>query len=171
MPLTSVEETERRLKERLVPLDTYRAYIGGKTFTSDWLTVDQKMIDAFAGATHDYQFIHVDPERAKAESPFGGTIAHGFLTLSLLSTLAYDALPGVTGAKMGVNFGFDKVRFLTPVKTGARVRGVFKMIGLKERAVSLQTSWNAEIAIEGSVRPALAAEWITLAMFDGPVEG
>ncbi|RFC63799.1 MaoC family dehydratase [Fulvimarina endophytica] len=162
---------EARLKARLVPFETYRSYLDGEAFTSDWVTVDQAMIDAFAGATRDYQFIHVDPERAKAETPFGGTIAHGFLTLSLLSTLAYDALPGVTGTKMGVNFGFDKVRFLSPVKSGARVRGSFRMIGLKERAVSLQTSWNAEVAIEGATKPALAAEWITLALFDGPVEG
>ncbi|MDY8107561.1 MaoC family dehydratase [Fulvimarina sp. 2208YS6-2-32] len=169
MALSSVEDTERRLRERLVPLETYRAYVGGEAFQSEWLTVDQAMIDAFAGATRDYQFIHVDPVRAAAQSPFGGTIAHGFLTLSLLSTLAYDALPGVTGTKMGVNYGFDKVRFLSPVKTGSRVRGVFRMTALKERAVSLQTSWNAEIEIEKSVKPALSADWITIAMFDGQV--
>ncbi|MEE2949700.1 MAG: MaoC family dehydratase [Pseudomonadota bacterium] len=169
MALTSVEETERRLKERLVSLESYRGHVGGEAFTSDWLVVDQGMIDRFAEATHDFQFIHVDPDRARAESPFGGTIAHGFLTLSLLSTLAYDALPGVSGTKMGVNVGFDKVRFVSPVKSGARVRGVFKMTALKERAVSLQTSWEATIEIDGSIKPALAADWITLAIFDEPV--
>lgn len=168
MPLETAAKAEQRMRERLVTLSEYRAHCGQGAFTSFWLEVDQTMIDTFADATHDWQFIHVDPVRAKAETPFGGTIAHGFLTLSLLSVLAYDALPGVSGTKMGVNVGFDKVRFVSPVKVGAKVRGVFQMTALKERAVSIQTSWSATIEIEGSVKPALTADWITLAIFDEP---
>ncbi|WP_418884980.1 MaoC family dehydratase [Aurantimonas endophytica] len=158
------------LRERLIPIEAYRAHLDTGEFLSDWLTVDQEMIDRFAAATHDYQFIHVDPARAKAESPYGGTIAHGFLTLSLLSTLAYDALPGVIGTKMGVNYGFDKVRFLNPVRVGTRVRGRFRMIGLTERAVTLQTSWDVAVEIEGGVKPALSAQWITVAVLEPPAE-
>ena len=162
--------TETRLRESLVSLAEYRSHLGGEELLSDWLTVDQAMIDTFADATHDHQFIHVDPERAKAETPFGGTIAHGFLTLSLLSTLAYTALPGVVGTRMGINYGFEKVRFLSPVKAGARVRGRFRMIELKERAVSLQTSWESTVEIEKAIKPALSAHWITLAVLDAPAE-
>nr|WP_281433633.1 MaoC family dehydratase [Jiella flava] len=150
------------LRERMVSLADYRAHLNGEPLLSPWLTVDQTMIDRFAVATHDHQFIHVEPERAKAETPFGGTIAHGFLTLSLLSTLAYEAIPGVRGTRMGMNYGFDKVRFLNPVKAGARVRGRFKMTGITERAVSVQTVWETAVEIEGAVKPALSAEWITL---------
>ena len=168
MALTSVAETEALLRGRLIPIADYRAHLDGEPFVSGWLTVDQTMIDRFAVATHDHQFIHVDPERAKAETPYGGTIAHGFLTLSLLSTLAYDALPGVEGARIGVNYGFDRVRFLNPVRAGARVRGRFRMIGLTERAVSVQTAWDAAIEIEQATKPALTAEWITLTLLDPP---
>ncbi|UIJ70949.1 MaoC family dehydratase [Aurantimonas sp. HBX-1] len=170
MALASVAETEAMLRERLIPLEAYRAHLDKDEFVSGWLTVDQEMIDRFAAATHDHQFIHVDPVRAKAESPYGGTIAHGFLTLSLLSTLAYDALPGVIGTKMGVNYGFDKVRFLNPVRVGTRVRGRFRMTGLTERAVTLQTSWDAAVEIEGGVKPALSAQWITVAVIEPPAE-
>lgn len=90
------------IRAKLIPLDDYRKLLNGDELVSDWVVVDQSMIDTFAHATHDFQFIHVDPERAK-ETPFGGTIAHGFLTLSLLSTLAFDAMPGVERARMGVN--------------------------------------------------------------------
>ena len=168
MALNSVAETEALIAGRMVGLDVYRAHLEGAPLFSEWLTVDQTMIDRFAVATHDHQFIHVEPERARAETPFGGTIAHGFLTLSLLSTLAYDAIPGVTGTRMGMNYGFDKIRFLNPVKAGVRVRGRFRMIGLTERAVSLQSRWDAAVEIEGAVKPALIAEWITLAVVTPP---
>lgn len=167
-PFDAARETEEVLRRRLVSVEDYRAHLGGGEFLSEWVTVDQSMIDRFADATLDHQFIHVDPERAAKETPFGGTIAHGFLTLSLLSTLAYHALPGVLGTRMGINYGFDKVRFLNPVKSGARVRGRFRMIGLTERAVSLQTAWDAAIDIEGAAKPALSAHWITLAVLDQP---
>ncbi|KQT54971.1 Nodulation protein N [Aureimonas sp. Leaf454] len=149
-------------------IEAYRALLQGEERVSDWLLVDQAMIDTFADATRDHQFIHVDPERARAETPFGGTIAHGFLTLSLLSTLAFDALPGVVGTTMGINYGFDKVRFLNTVRSGARVRGRFRLVGLTERAVSLQSAWDASIEIEGAVKPALSAHWITLAILEPP---
>jgi acyl dehydratase len=159
---------EAALQSKLIPLADYRILLGGEERLSDWLTVDQPMIDLFAEATIDHQFIHVDPVRAKAEAPFGGTIAHGFLTLSLLSRLAFDALPGVEHTRMGINYGFDKVRFLNPVKSGARVRGRFKLVDLTERAVSLQSAWDATIEIEGAVKPALTAHWITLAVLSPP---
>ncbi|MCQ0987879.1 MaoC family dehydratase [Jiella sp. LLJ827] len=152
----------------MVPLADYRAHLEGEPFLSPWLTVDQTMIDRFAVATHDHQFIHVEPDRARAETPYGGTIAHGFLTLSLLSTLAYEAIPGVEGTRMGMNYGFDKVRFLNPVKAGTRVRGRFTMVGLTERAVSLQTAWDVAVEIERAVKPALTAHWITLTVMTPP---
>lgn len=154
------------IRRKLIPLDDYRSLLNGKELFSDWVMVDQPMIDTFADATHDHQFIHVDPERARTETPFGGTIAHGFLTLSLLSTLAFDALPGVHGTRMGMNYGFDKVRFMSAVKSGMRVRGKFQLVGLTARRVSVQSSWNVAIEIEGSVTPALMAHWITLAVVD-----
>jgi acyl dehydratase len=153
------------IKDRLIALEEYRKLLNGDALTSNWLTVDQSMIDTFADATRDHQFIHVDPVRA-AETPFGGTIAHGFLTLSLLSTLAFDVMPGVRGTRMGVNYGFEKVRFLSPVRSGARVRGKFRLVGLTERAVTLQSAWDSVIEVEGTVKPALEAHWITVAMID-----
>ena len=103
-----------------------QAKIGTETGVSRWFEISQARIDAFAEVTEDRQFIHVDPVAAKA-TPFGGTVAHGFLTLSMLSAIAYDALPRVEGLAMGVNYGFDKVRFVAPVRAGARIRGRFKL--------------------------------------------
>jgi acyl dehydratase len=153
------------IRAKLIPLDDYRKLLNGEELVSDWVVVDQSMIDTFADATLDYQFIHVDPERAR-ETHFGGTIAHGFLTLSLLSTLAFGAMPGVEKSRMGVNYGFDRVRFNSAVKTGARVRGKFRLVSLTERAVSIQSGWDAVIEIEGIKKPALEAHWITLALID-----
>jgi len=107
-----------------VTIEDIAASIGKEIGISDWRVVTQAMIDQFAQATDDHQFIHTDPERAR-ETPFGSTIAHGFLTLSLLSTLAYEALPEIEGQSYGINYGFDKVRFMTPVKSGERVRAAF----------------------------------------------
>ncbi|QUS41733.1 MaoC family dehydratase [Tardiphaga alba] len=153
------------IRAKLIPLAEYRKLLNGDELVSDWVVVDQSMIDTFAHATLDYQFIHVDPERAKA-TPFGGTIAHGFLTLSLLSTLGFDAMPGVEHSRMGVNYGFDRVRFNSPVKAGARVRGKFRLVGLTERAVSIQSAWDTVIEVEGIKKPALEAHWIIVAMID-----
>ena len=160
--------SEDALRARLVSVEAYRAHLDGEPFLSGWLTVDPPMIDTFADATRDHQFIHVDPERARREAPFGGTVAHGFLSLSLLSALAFDALPGVEGTQMGINYGFESVRFLAPVRSGARVRGRFRLVGLTERAVSIQSTWDVSVEIENSVKPALIARWTTLAILRPP---
>lgn len=134
----------------------------GRTFVSHWFVVDQERIDAFAHVTEDRQFIHIDPEAASA-TPFGGTVAHGFLTLSLLSTMAYSALPRVEGAAMGVNYGFDKVRFLHPVRAGSRVRANFVLTAvLKRSEKEWQLVYDLTIEIEGVQKPALAATWLTM---------
>jgi hypothetical protein len=171
MALASVAETEARLRERLVPIEAYRAHLDGEEFLfrlADGRPGDDRPLRG-RDARSPVHPCRSRPAR-RAESPYGGTIAHGFLTLSLLSTLAYDALPGVVGTKMGVNYGFDKVRFLNPVRVGTRVRGRFRMIGLTERAVTLQTSWDAAVEIEGGVKPALSAHWITVAVIEPPAE-
>jgi acyl dehydratase len=138
------------------------ARVGGEAFVSRWFMIDQPRIDAFAEITEDRQFIHVDPEAARA-TPFGGPIAHGFLTLAMLSAFANDALPQVSGVSMGVNYGFDRLRFLAPVPAGARVRGRFKLVGAMRRS---EREWllshEATVEIEGAEKPALAAQWLTL---------
>ncbi len=148
-------------------LDELRAAIGTEIGLSEWRVVSQDMINRFADATDDHQFIHVDPERAKADAPFGGTIAHGFLTVSLLSTLAYEALPGIVGATMGINYGFDKLRFLTPVKSGARVRARFKLANADIRKSGrVLNTYEVALEIEGSISPALKATWLALAVVE-----
>lgn len=130
--------------------------------TSEWLLVDQDRVNKFAEATGDFQFIHVDPERAKL-TPFGGPIAHGFLSLSLLPVLSAQAnLPRLDGVKMGVNYGGNKTRFIAPVKVGKRVRGHFKMLDVEEkRPGQFQQTMEFTLEIEGEDKPALIAEWIT----------
>jgi acyl dehydratase len=119
-------------------------------------------MDAFADCTEDWQFIHVDPEAAKA-TPFGSTIAHGFLTLSMLSAIAYDALPRISGLAMGVNYGFEKVRFVAPVRAGRRIRGRFRLQDLIQRSPREWQSRKAVVVeIEGEDKPALVADWLTL---------
>ncbi len=134
----------------------------GTERVSDWVTVSQEMIDKFADATGDHQFIHVDPAKA-AMTPFGGTIAHGFLTLSLMPLLSQKTpQPRIGGLKMGVNYGGNKVRFLTPVRSGSRVRGHFKTLELVEkRPGQWQQTVELTIEIEGQDKPALIAEWIS----------
>jgi acyl dehydratase len=130
--------------------------------TSEWVTVDQEMINKFADATGDHQFIHVNPDMAKM-TPFGTTIAHGFLTLSLFPMLmAQSNCPKVDGVKMGVNYGGNKVRFLAPVKSGKRVRGHFKLLELEEkRPGQWQQTLEFTVEIEGEDKPAVIAEWIS----------
>lgn len=130
--------------------------------TSEWMLVDQDRVNKFAEATGDFQFIHVDPERAKL-TPFGGPIAHGFLSLSLLPVLTAQAnLPRLDGVKMGVNYGGNKTRFIAPVKVGKRVRGHFKMLDIEEkRPGQFQQTMEFTLEIEGEDKPALIAEWIT----------
>ncbi len=135
------------------------AKIGEPLGTSDWLTVDQSRIDAFADCTEDHQFIHVDPVKAAA-TPLGTTVAHGFLTLSLLSAMAQSALPRPAVA-MSINYGFDKVRFMSFVKSGSRVRGHFKLLELAEKSPGRwQQKVEVSVEIEGEAKPALIAEWL-----------
>ena len=136
--------------------------VGEHLGTSDWVLVDQEMINKFADATGDHQFIHVDAEKAKL-TPFGGTIAHGFLTLSLIPMLgASTDGPKVGGGKMGVNYGGNKVRFLAPVRSGKRVRSHVKLLELDEkRPGQWQQTNEITVEIEGEEKPALIAEWIT----------
>lgn len=136
--------------------------VGQEIGVSDWLTVDQKMIDAFAAVTGDHQFIHVDPARA-AQGPFGKTIAHGFLTLSLLSSMAVAVRPPVAGARMGINYGFDKLRFLSPVTVNSRIRGRFTLAKIVARPNGdLLCHHEVSVEIENQPRPALIAEWLTM---------
>ncbi len=135
----------------------------GTVSVSDWIVVSQAMIDAFADATGDRQFIHVDPDRARA-TPFGTTIAHGFLTLSLLPQLAATTpgLPQVAGATMQVNYGGNRVRFLAPVPAGARIRSHARLLAFEEkRAGQYQSIAEITVEIEGQDKPAMIAEWIT----------
>ena len=138
--------------------------IGKETGVSRWFVVDQARIDAFAEVTEDRQFIHVDPEAARA-TPFGGTIAHGFLTLSLASAMTYDAVPPLEGVVMGVNYGFDKLRFLAPVPAGSRIRGRFRLLSAEDKGGG---RWllkhELTVEIEGSEKPALIAEWLGMQM-------
>ena len=134
--------------------------IGKEVGTSKWFTIDQSRIDQFADVTEDWQYIHVDPEKAR-ETPFGTTIAHGFLTLSMLSAMVYDGGPQVDGVVMGVNYGFDKVRFVSPVKEGARVRAVFTISAVEDKGPrEVQTTLGVTVEIEGQDKPALVAEWL-----------
>jgi len=136
--------------------------IGEEIGVSEWVEITQAMIDKFADATGDHQFIHVDPERAKL-TPFGGTIAHGFLTLSLMPQLMSKSDgPRITDMKMGVNYGGNKTRFLSPVRSGKRVRGRFKLLEMDEkRPGQWQQTIELTIEIEGEDKPALIAEWIS----------
>jgi acyl dehydratase len=144
-----------------VPASELAAMVG-HSFVSRWMIVDQERIDAFAKVTEDEQFIHVDPERAGA-TVFGGTVAHGFLTLSLLSAMAYSALPRIEGAVHGVNYGFDRVRFVRPVPSGSRVRGHFTLQAVTSRSArEWQLSYEVSVEIEGAQKPALVATWLTM---------
>ena len=146
----------------VVTQDEMRALVGTTVGVSDWLTVDQTMIDKFAEATGDRQFIHIDIEKAKL-TPFGGTIAHGFLSLSLMPVLTQmTEMPHLDGIKMGVNYGGNKTRFLSPVRSGKRVRGHFKLLEIEEkRPGQWQQTIEYTLEIEGEDKPALITEWIS----------
>jgi acyl dehydratase len=139
-----------------------QARVGETIGTSEWLEVSQERINQFAEATGDFQFIHIDEEKAKL-TPFGGTIAHGFLTLSLIPVLTQTSdSPRIDGIKMAVNYGGNKVRFLAPVRSGKRVRGHFKLLELEEkRPGQWQQTVETTVEIEGEDKPALIAEWIS----------
>ena len=136
---------------------------GTEVAVSPWLDVTQRMIDEFADVTCDPQWIHIDPARAAAESPFGTTIAHGFLTLSLLPHL-YQTCIDISPRRMGINVGMNRVRFVTPVKVDSRVRGRFAIQEVKPIEGGIQIAWNATVEIEGEAKPACVAEWLTRAL-------
>ena len=156
----------------IASLDEIRSKIGQEIGVSDWIVVDQARIDAFADATEDRQFIHLDPAAA-AQTPFGGTIAHGFLSLSLLSRMATDAMLVPETTRMAVNYGLDRVRFLAPVRAGKRVRGRFTLDSADEKAPGqLLLRHTVTVEIEGEDKPALTAQWLGLIFVSpSPVHG
>lgn len=143
-------------------LATQLAGLKDRRFTSGWHPLDQSRIDTFAALTEDRQFIHVDPVRAAAETPFGGTIAHGYLTLSMTAAMAAQALPPLDGLRASLNYGFDRVRFLTPVRAGARVRGHFALKSAEPDRGGFRVCWTVEVEIDGESKPALVADWLAL---------
>lgn len=146
----------------LAPLDEIRGKVGDEVGVSSWLTIDQPRIDAFADATEDHQFIHVDAQAAAAAG-FGGTIAHGFLSLSMLSRMAAEAMLVPDGIRMAVNYGLDRVRFLAPVKSGKRIRGRFVLDSVEEKAPGqLLLRHTVTVEIEGEDKPAFTAQWLGL---------
>jgi acyl dehydratase len=153
-------------KKPPISLAAYQEMVGHEVGVSSWHLMDQKRIDAFAHVIEDHQFIHVDPERAKNETSFGTTIAHGFLTMSLMSIMSYEVMPAIEGTTMGVNYGFDKLRFISPVRSGSRVRGRFTLAEAKLRKpAELFSRTNVSVEIEGEEKPALVADWIGLIYF------
>lgn len=153
-----------------ISLDELSRAVGKEVGLSDWIEVTQDMIDRFADVTDDHNFIHVDPAAAAA-TQFGGTIAHGFLTLSLLSTLAYSALPPLSGRKVGINHGFDRIRFAAPVRSGARVRARFVLAEARIRPSGIvQIAHDVTMEIEGSLKPAFTARWLTIAIVDADAD-
>ena len=148
-------------------LDEIRGRVGTEIGVSSWLTIDQPRIDAFADATEDRQFIHVDPEAA-AGTPFGGTVAHGFLSLAMLSRMAAEAMLIPHGVKMAVNYGLDRVRFIAPVRSGQRIRGRFTLDSIDEKAPGqLLMRHSVTVDIEGVDKPALTAQWLGMLFLRG----
>ena len=148
MPITHIESIAK-----------LRDYVGRDVAVSDWLEVSQERINQFAESTDDRQWIHVDAERAARESPFKETIAHGFLTLSLLSELGKRAM-SVGGVRMGINYGLDRVRFVSPVPAGSRICGRFTLSALADISGGAQATWKVTVEREGSDKPACIAEWL-----------
>ncbi len=143
-----------------ISLEELKSQVGGEPRFSRWFELDQSRIDNFADVTEDWQFIHVDREKA-AETPFGSTIAHGFLSLSMLSAMGYDSEHAIEGTKMAINYGFNKVRFTSPVRAGARVRAKFITRAVDEKTPkNILITRGVTIEIEGESRPALSAEWL-----------
>lgn len=143
----------------IVSAEAMKACIGTEMGVSEWIEIDQTMIDTFAQITRDRYFIHVDPVRAAA-TPFGGTIAHGFLTLSMLANMAYQVCPGVEHTKAQLNYGFNRLRFVAPVPVNTRIRGRFALKSFAVRAGRWQAIYDVTVEIEGKPKPALVAEWV-----------
>src|SRR6266403_1805048 len=148
-----------------IPLDAYRNQDGLLLGASGWIVVEQGPIAPFADVTRDWQFIHIEPVRAK-EALFGGTIAHGLVTLSLVSAMSFTAVPAIAGARMVINYGFNSIRFISPVLSGGRVRGSFTLKQLVERQPrQWQSTLDVRVDIENVLKPALIAEWLILTTF------
>jgi len=137
-----------------------REWVGQEVAVTDWFTVSQERIDGFAGATEDHQWIHVDRKRAAEESPYGTTVAHGFLTLSLLPHLMRQAVE-IQDMRLGINYGLNRVRFTGPVPAGSRVRARFQLAAVEDIERGVQMTWNVTVEREGEAKPVLVAEWIT----------
>ncbi len=153
-------------KKPPISLEAYQGMVGREIGVSSWHRIDQTRINTYADVIEDHQFIHVDPERAKKETAFGTTIAHGFLTRSLMSVMSYEVMPAIAGTTMGVNYGFDKLRFISPVRAGKRVRGRFVLTEAKLRKpTELLSRTNVTVEIEGEDKPALVADWLGLIYF------
>ncbi|CAM3648550.1 MaoC family dehydratase [Litorimonas haliclonae] len=145
---------------KTVSLEEAKAMVGKESGVSDWLKIEQDRINQFADVTEDHQFIHINPDMAKM-TPFGGTVAHGFLTLSMLVKMGETASITLEGVKMGVNYGFDKVRFLAPVPSGSKVRGRFVVAAVEEkRPGQVLITYDVTVEIEGGEKPALIAQWM-----------
>src|ERR1700710_1765415 len=154
-------------KKPPISLEAYQKLVGHEVGVSSWHLVDQARIDTYADVIEDHQFIHIDPERAKKETPFGATVAHGFLTMSLMSIMSYEVMPVIEGTTMGVNYGLEKLRFISPVRAGSRGRGRFTLTEAKLRKPKeLQSRTNVIVEIEGEEKPALVADWIGLIYFE-----
>jgi acyl dehydratase len=144
----------------IVSTEQLASWTGKEVGVSDWITVDQARINQFADATGDHQYIHVDPERA-AQTPFGSTIAHGFLTMSLMVVMGYEGSLKLENAVMGINYGFDKLRFINPVKVNSRIRGRFVLLEAEQKKPNhYLLKHEVTVEIEGESKPALIAEWL-----------
>src|SRR6202051_891408 len=153
-------------KKPPVSLEAYQSMVGHEVGVSSWHLVDQSRTDSLADVIEDHQFIHVDPERARRETAFGTTVAHGFLTMSLLSIMSYEVMPAISGTTRGVNYGCDKLRFISPVRSGSRVRGRFTLAEARLRKpTELLSRTSVTVEIEGEEKPALVADWIGLIYF------
>src|SRR5713226_1398237 len=150
----------KNLAKVVCRIEELRKLVGKEVAVTDWFTVSQERIDAFAGATEDHQWIHVDRKRAAEESPYGTTVAHGFLTLSLLSHLMRQAVE-IQGMRLGINYGLNRVRFTSPVPAGSRVRARFRLAAVEDIDRGVQAAWNVTVEREGETKPVLVAEWIT----------
>tara|TARA_B110001454_G_scaffold209723_1_gene223490 strand:+ start:2079 stop:2579 length:501 start_codon:yes stop_codon:yes gene_type:complete len=151
--------------DRTLSIEEFKLKRGEVVGQSDWFVVDQALVDKFADITRDQQYIHVDPSKAR-DTVFGGTIAHGFLVLSMLSAFHAEAVPPLKGVKVAINSGFNRVRFVSPVKTGSRIRAVFVLAEIEEQKPGQwRTVLDVEVQIEGMSKPAMVAEWITQWIF------
>ena len=145
-----------------IALTALPTWLGLEVAVSDWVTITQERINLFADATGDHQWIHIDPERAAKESPFGATIAHGFLTLSLVPYLKGECIE-FTGVKMGVNYGTNRVRFMAPVKVNSKLRGRFKLMSVEQIKGGAQMVWECTLELQGLEKPACIAELVSRA--------